>query len=130
MYLSDQMLRNLAPRETTASQQRENDEYLGQIAAAMARWSHRVAARVQAVAALPSRHGYQPTAFRKADPTRHRAPHRASNGLAEGDAQALCPSGRVTGTVADSASLKYRRGTPVAGPPSPDFRRMRQTRLR
>ena len=56
MYLSDQMLRNLAPREMTASQQRESDEYLGQITAAMARWSHRVAAQVHAVAALPSRH--------------------------------------------------------------------------
>ena len=77
MYLSDQMLRNLTPREMTASQQRESDEQLGQIAAALTRWGHRVTAQVHAAAARPGRHGHQPTVFRKAGPALRRAAHRA-----------------------------------------------------
>ena len=77
MYLSDQMLRNMTPREMTASQQRESDEQLGQITATAARWSQRVAAQIHAVAVRPARHGHQLTAFRKAGPARCRAPHRA-----------------------------------------------------
>ena len=56
MYLSDQMLRNLAPREMAGSQQRAADEQLGRIAAAVARWSYRVAAHVHAAPAPPTRH--------------------------------------------------------------------------
>jgi hypothetical protein len=52
VYLPYQMQRNLAPREMTANQQREADEQLGQLAAAVTRWGHRVAARVHAAAAL------------------------------------------------------------------------------
>lgn len=66
MYQSDQMLRNLASREMTSDQQREVDEQRGQIAAAVTRWSQRVASQVHAAAARPARHGHQPTAFRKA----------------------------------------------------------------
>ncbi len=51
MYLSYQMLSNLAPREMTAGEQRETDEQLGQIVAAVTRWGHRVTARVHAAAA-------------------------------------------------------------------------------
>jgi hypothetical protein len=54
VYLSYQMLSNLAPREMTADEQREIDEQLGQLAAAVARWGHRVAAQVHAVAGSPS----------------------------------------------------------------------------
>ena len=71
MYLPYQMLRNLAPREVTAREQR------GQIAAAMARRSHRVAVRVHAVSGLAGRDGHQSTPFRKASSTRRRAAHRA-----------------------------------------------------
>jgi hypothetical protein len=39
------MLRNLAPRDMTRGEQREADEQLGQLAAAVARWGDRVAAR-------------------------------------------------------------------------------------
>ena len=56
MYLSDQMLRNLAPREMAGDQQRAADEQLGRITAAAARWSHRVAAQVHS-AATPVQHG-------------------------------------------------------------------------
>ena len=59
MYLSDQMLRNLASREMAGSQQRAADEQLGQIAAAVARWSHRATAAVRAAAALPIRPAHQ-----------------------------------------------------------------------
>ena len=59
MYLSYQMLCNLAPREMTASQSREADEQLGRITAAVARWSHRVAAQVHFAAAMPVRHAHQ-----------------------------------------------------------------------
>jgi hypothetical protein len=76
MYLSHQMLSNLAPRTTTAGQQREADEQLGQVAAAVARWRHRVAAQVHAVAARPGRHRDQRAAFRKPGPERHCAPYR------------------------------------------------------
>ena len=77
MYLPYQMLRNLAPREVTAREQREGDEQRGQIAAAVARRSHRVAARVHAMSGLAGRDGHQPAPFRKAGSTRHRAVHRA-----------------------------------------------------
>jgi len=78
MYLPYQMLRNLAPREMTAREQREGDEQRGQIAAAVARRSHRVAVRVHAVSGPAGRDdGHQPTAFRKAGSTRRRAAHRA-----------------------------------------------------
>ena len=77
MYLSDQMLRNLTPREMTASQQRESDVQLGQATAALTRWGRRLAAQLHAAAARPARHGHRPTVFRKAGPVRHRAPHRA-----------------------------------------------------
>jgi hypothetical protein len=66
MYLSDQMLRNLAPREMAGSQQRAADEQLGRIAAAVARWSHRVAARVHSAPAVPVRHAHH----RAAQPSR------------------------------------------------------------
>jgi hypothetical protein len=68
MYQSYEILRNLAPRETTADQQREADEQRGQIAAAVARWAHRVVSQVHATTVLPARHEHQPTAFRKAGP--------------------------------------------------------------
>jgi hypothetical protein len=55
MYLPYLMLRNLAPRGMTAGEQREADEQLGQITAAVARWGRRVAAQAHAVAALPDR---------------------------------------------------------------------------
>ena len=55
MYLPDQMVLNLAPREMTADQQRQADEQLGQITAAVARWSYRVAAQLHAAAAPPAR---------------------------------------------------------------------------
>jgi hypothetical protein len=71
------MLSNLAPREMTAREQREADEQRGQIAAAVARRSHHVAARVHAMSGLAGRDGHQPTPFRKAGSTRHRAVHRA-----------------------------------------------------
>jgi hypothetical protein len=77
MYVPDQMLRNLAPRELTAGQQREADEQLGQISASVTRYVHRVAARVHAVAAPTGRDGHPPSAFRKAGPARRRAPYRA-----------------------------------------------------
>ena len=77
MFLPDQMLRNLTPREMTAHEQREADEQRGQVAAAVARCSHRVAARVHAATALAGRDGHQPAAFRKAGPARRRAAHRA-----------------------------------------------------
>jgi hypothetical protein len=63
MYLPYQLLRNLVPYEMTASQQREADEQQGQIAAAVARRGHRVAAQVHALAA---RDRYQRVTFRKA----------------------------------------------------------------
>ena len=66
MYLSDQMLRNLAPREIAGSQQRAADEQLGRIAAAVARWSHRVAAQVHTAAAPPTWHPHH----RAAQPSR------------------------------------------------------------
>ena len=77
MYLPYQMLRNLAPREVTAREQREGDEQRGQIAAAVARRSHRVTARVHAMSGLAGRDGHQSTPFRKASSTRRRAAHRA-----------------------------------------------------
>jgi hypothetical protein len=77
MYLPDQMLRNLTPREMTVGEQREADEQRGQVAAAVARWFHRVAAQAHAVAARPARQGHQPEAFRKAGPAPCRAPYRA-----------------------------------------------------
>lgn len=77
MFLPYQMLHNLVPQEMTAREQREADEQRGQIAAAVARRSHRVAVRVHAVSGLAGRDGHQPTAFRKAGSTRHRAAHRA-----------------------------------------------------
>jgi hypothetical protein len=77
VYLPDQMLRNLTPREMTAGEQRKADEQRGQIAAAVARWVHRVAAQAHAVATLPARPGHQSEAFRKAAPAPCRAPYRA-----------------------------------------------------
>jgi hypothetical protein len=77
VYLSYQMLSNLAPREMTSCEQREADEQLGQIAARVTRWGHRVAAHVHAVAARPDRHGHQPAAFRKARPAPRHGPYRA-----------------------------------------------------
>jgi len=77
MYLPYQMLRNLDPREMTTREQREADEQRGQIAAAVARRSHHVAARVHAMSGLAGRDGHQPTPFRKAGSTRRRAAHRA-----------------------------------------------------
>jgi hypothetical protein len=77
MFLPYQMLRNLAPREMTAREQREADEQWGQIAAAVARRSHHVAVRVHAVSGLDGRDGHQPATFRKAGSTPRRAAHRA-----------------------------------------------------
>jgi hypothetical protein len=77
MFLPYQMLRNLAPREMTAREQRETDEQLGQIAAAVSRRSHHIAVRVHAMSGLAGRDGHQPTAFRKAGSTRRHAAHRA-----------------------------------------------------
>jgi hypothetical protein len=77
VLLPYQMLRNLAPREMTADQQREADEQLGQIAAAVARSGRRVTAQVHAVSALAARDGHQRPAFRKSGPARRRAAHRA-----------------------------------------------------
>lgn len=77
MYVPYQMLRNLAPQETTPGQQREADEQLGQITAAVTRCGHRVAARVDALAARTARDGHQTAAFRKAGPARRRASYRA-----------------------------------------------------
>jgi hypothetical protein len=80
MFLPYQMLRNLAPREITAREQREGDEQRGQIAAAVARRSHHVTARVHAMSGLAGRDGPQPTAVRKAGSTRRRAAYRAWHG--------------------------------------------------
>ena len=77
MYLPYVMLRNLAPPEMTPAEQREADEQLGQTAAALARYGHRVAARVHAAAALAARDGHQRAAFRKTGPARRRAAYRA-----------------------------------------------------
>jgi hypothetical protein len=74
MYPSYQMLSNLTPREMTAIEQREGDEQRGQVAAALARWSHRVVAQVHALAIQPARHRRQQAAFRKACPAPRRAP--------------------------------------------------------
>jgi hypothetical protein len=63
VYLSYEILRNLQPREMTAGEQREADEQLGETAAAAARWCHRVAARVHAVAALAARDGHRQPAL-------------------------------------------------------------------
>ena len=57
MSVPYQMLHNLTPREMTASQQREADEQLGQITAAVTRYGHRIGARVHAVATLTARQG-------------------------------------------------------------------------
>jgi hypothetical protein len=65
MYLPYEMLRNLSSREITADEQRKADEQQGQIAAAVARRGHRVAAKVHAVAVLAARDGHQRAAFRK-----------------------------------------------------------------
>ena len=77
MYLSHEMLSNLAPREMTASEQRQADEQLGQVAAAVARWGHRLAAQIHAAATLPAQGGQRPTAFRKAGLARRRASYSA-----------------------------------------------------
>jgi hypothetical protein len=70
VLLPYQMLRNLAPREMTAGQQREADEQLGKIAAAVARSGHRVAGPVQGVPVLPARNGHQRPAGCPLPPTR------------------------------------------------------------
>jgi hypothetical protein len=77
VYFSYLMLRNLAPRGMTAGEQREADEQLGQIAAAAARWGHRLAAQVHAVAAQPPPDRHRPAARRRAGPARRRVPYRA-----------------------------------------------------
>jgi hypothetical protein len=65
MYMPDQMLRNLAPREMTAAEQREADEQRGQIAAAVARWGHRVAVRARAIALPAARAGTSARPFER-----------------------------------------------------------------
>jgi hypothetical protein len=75
VYLSYLMLRALAPCELTAAQQREEDERLGRMAAAVARCRRHGIARVHAVAIMPFRGGRQPESFRNG-PAR-RAPDRA-----------------------------------------------------
>jgi hypothetical protein len=77
MYFSDQMLRNLTHREMTAAGQREADEQLGQIVAAVARWGHRVATRgMPRVPCLPGTGTSRPP-YRKAGLVRRHAPYRA-----------------------------------------------------
>jgi hypothetical protein len=50
MYMTLVMLRALAPDDMTAAQQREADEQLGKVAAALARSRHRLAGRVRTAA--------------------------------------------------------------------------------
>jgi len=77
MYPSYLMLRTLAPGEMTGSQQRQADEQLGQLAAALARHRRRVAARAHAIAAAPVR-GKRPSAAFRNDRRSRRA--RAAHG--------------------------------------------------
>jgi hypothetical protein len=49
------MLRPLTPQNITAAQQREADEQLGEIVAAVVRGTHPIAARAHAVAAMLTR---------------------------------------------------------------------------
>ena len=55
MFQPSLMLRPLSPQNTTATQQREADEQLGEIVAAVVRRTHPVAARAHAVAAMLTR---------------------------------------------------------------------------
>jgi hypothetical protein len=75
VYLSYLMLRALASSDMTAAQQREADERLGQMAAAVARSRRHAVARVHSVVNVPIRGGHQTASFRK-DPAR-RVPDRA-----------------------------------------------------
>ncbi len=70
MYPSYLMLRSLAPLDITGPQQREADEQLGQIAAAVARRRRRVAARAHAIAARPGRGKRPSVTFRNDHPAR------------------------------------------------------------
>jgi hypothetical protein len=114
MYQPYEMLRNLAPREMTASQQREAEEQRGQTVAAVTRWGRRVGAQVHAVAALPVRRGHQPAAFRKA---RRRAPYRALQGI---HYRGICAPDRRAGGVAVAACRIARRSSSVVPPQTPE----------
>ena len=65
MYLPYQMLRNLTPHSATPAEQREADEQLGRIAAAMALSGRRLAGRAHAVAAVRDLAGRRTRAFEK-----------------------------------------------------------------
>jgi hypothetical protein len=71
------MLRSLEPQTMTPAEQRLADEQLGQIAAALAGTTRRIAAQAHAVAALPARRAHQSRAIRKSGPG-HREPDLAA----------------------------------------------------
>jgi hypothetical protein len=58
MYMPYVMLRNLAPGGMTAAEQRQTDEQLGRLVAAMARRGRRVAARTES--GIPIRGWFKP----------------------------------------------------------------------
>jgi hypothetical protein len=55
MFQPSLMLRPLTPQNITAAQQREADEQVGEVVAAVARRTHQLAARAHAVAAMLTR---------------------------------------------------------------------------
>jgi hypothetical protein len=55
MFQPSLMLRPLTPQNITAAQQRETDEQLGEVVAAVARRTHQLATRAHAVAAMLTR---------------------------------------------------------------------------
>jgi hypothetical protein len=65
MYVSHQALRILAPDGMTAAEQREADEQLGRIAAALSRSRSQFAERVRALAGALAPAGHQSAIFRK-----------------------------------------------------------------
>lgn len=97
MYLPYQMLRNLAPREVTAREQREGDEQRGQIAAAVARRSHRVAVRVHAVSGLAGRDGTSRRPFER--PARHGAVRRIAHSTIRDSTFVPCGSAGLDMTI-------------------------------